>query len=283
MRILNSLDGRKAGFDQNGKLISVGGFTSGDHGKQVSHESPATVTLFDDFLGDLIADEWDLSEGSDSATSTAAILAGGIGGVLQFTTGDVTGVTAANLLANAEHLTQALQWQASNGGLVFQCRIKLSSVTTGWMFLGFTDLAGTAELPIESAASADTITTNATDAVGFLFDPRMVTNPTKVFLVGVANDVDATVQVSSFAPTANQYATYRVELNLATVGATNATATFFINGAQVGTAMSGALVAATDLTPVVSVSKSAADTTSITAQLDYVHVAMNRAADGGAT
>lgn len=36
------------------------------------------------------------------------------------------------------------------------------------------------------------------------------------------------------------------------------------------------------LTPTIAVSKIAADTTSITGDLDYVHVSMLRGADGGA-
>lgn len=279
-RILTSLHGRQAGIDAKGRLVCPKGFIAGEDGNQISIGSPSRVVFFDDFLGDVITDQCNFVEGSDSATSDAAILAGGIGGVVRFTTGDVTGVTAANVLANVEQLTYALQWQASNGDLVFQARLKLSSITTSFAFLGFTDLV-TAELPIEGSGTADGITTNATDACGFLFDVRMATK--KWWLVGVANDVDATAQNSAIAPTANQYQTFRIELSVPPGGATNATAKFFINGTQVGTAMNNALVSATDLTPTVAVSKAFADTTSITADLDYVHVAMDRGLDGTAT
>jgi hypothetical protein len=75
---------------------------------------------------------------------------------------------------------------------------------------------------------------------------------------------------------ADDYVTLRVEVSAAGL------ATFYINGTQVGTSMSGAVTAATDLTPCVYVSNTDG-TTPVTLDVDYVHVAMNRAADGDAT
>jgi hypothetical protein len=261
-KILHSLYGKKLGVGNDGQLISEGGFQSGLDGFQTYLPSASKVVFFDDFLGDVILDQWNLVEGTDSATSDAAILAGGIGGVLRITTGDA----GTGLAADMPQLTQALQWQASNGGLVIQARMKLSAITTCYAFIGFTDLV-TLEAPIISAASADTFTTNATDAVGFMFDTRMTTDTW--WLTGVANDVDATMQNSGFAPVADTYATFRIEISSAGV------ATFFYNGAQVGTAMTGALTPATDLTPTIAVGKTSV-AASMTADLDYVYVAMNR-------
>lgn len=280
-KILTSLHGKMLGLDYKGRLIAPKGVLHGDDGNQVSINGPTRVSWNEDFIGaTTLPATVAFVEGSDGATSTAALLVGGIGGVCRFTTGDVTGVTAGNVLSNVEQLVQSLCWQASNGDLIFQARLKLSSITTSFAFLGFTDLI-TAELPIEGSGTADGITTNATDAVGFLFDVRMTTK--KWWLVGVANDVDATAQNSGVAPVADKYQTFRVELSVPPGGATNATAKFFINGLQVGTAMSNALVSATDLTPTVAISKAFADTTSITADLDYIHVAMDRGLDGTAT
>lgn len=266
-QILTSLHGRKAGLDSNGKLIVPSGYRSGPHGKQFDMADPARVVMFDDFLGDVLADQWDLQEGTDSATGAAAILAGGIGGVLRITTGDA----GTGLAADMEQITQALQWQASNGDLVFQTRIKLSAITTCYVFLGFTDLAASLEAPIESAGAANTITTNATDAVGFMFDTRM--DADTWWLVGVANGVDATAQNTGFAPVADKYETFRIVVN------SSGSATFYRNGNQVGTAMAGAVTAAIDLTPTINVSKTSV-AASMTADVDYVHVAMNRGADG---
>jgi hypothetical protein len=262
MNILKSIKGRLLGLGPNGELICPGGFISGEDGSQFSLPSPNRVSFFDDFTGDVIQDQWNAVEGTDSATSNAAILAGGIGGVLQLTTGDA----GTGLAADMEQLTQALQWQASNGGLAMQVRMKLSAITTCYVFIGFTDVV-TLEAPIESAASANTLTSNATDAVGFMFDSRMTDDTW--WLVGVATNVDATHQNTALAPVADTYATFRVEVTAAGV------ATFFYNGVQVGTAMTGALTAAADLTPTIAVSKTSV-AASMTAEIDYVQVGMNR-------
>jgi hypothetical protein len=262
------LHGREVGLDSNRKLVAPKGFRSGNHGKQIDLPSVDRVAFFDDFLGDVIADQWNTVEGTDSATSDAAILAGGIGGVLRLTTGDA----GTGLAADMVQINRALQWQASNGDLVMQTRLKLSAITTCYAFIGFTDVV-TLEAPIESAASANTLTSNATDAVGFMFDTRMTDD--KWWLVGVATNVDATHQNTTFAPVADDYATFRIEISATGV------ATFFYNGVQVGTTMTGAVTAATDLTSTIAVSKTSV-AASMTMDIDYVHVAMNRAADGDA-
>lgn len=52
-------------------------------------------------------------------------------------------------------------------------------------------------------------------------------------------------------------------------------ATFYYNGAQVGTAMTGAVTAAADLTPTIAVSKTAT-AASMTMDNDYIAVSMLR-------
>lgn len=263
-RQLTSLHGKLLGLDKDARLIAPKGLVSGNHGSQFAHHSPTAVEMFDDFVGDtLSADYWLATEGTDSATSDAAILAGGVGGVLRLTTGDA----GTGLAADTEQLNGPLQWKASNGGLVFQTRLKLSAITTCWAFLGFTDVATGLEAPIISAGSADTITTTASDAVGFMFDTRQSTD--NWWLVGVAADVDATAQNSGFAPVADTYATFRIELSATGV------ATFFYNGNQVGTAMSGAVTAGTALCPIIAVSKTSV-AASMTMDIDYIDISMTR-------
>lgn len=266
-RILSSIDGRSSGHDKDGKLISLKGFRSGAHGKQIDLPSVDRVVFFDDFLGDVIADQWNYVEGTDASPTAGATLSGGIGGVLQFSTGDA----GTGLAADLAQVTMDYQWQASNGGLAMQARVKTDRITAFYAFIGFTDLS-TLEAPV-IAATGTTITTNATDAVGFLFDTGFTVDNWK--LVGVATDVDATMQDSGVAPVADDYATYRVEITAEGV------ATFFINGAQVGTSMTGAVTAAADLTPTLAFGNlSGVDPALV--DVDYVHVAMDRAVDGGA-
>lgn len=231
--------------------------------------SAAKAAFFDDFLGDVLADQWNLVEGTDAATSDAAILAGGIGGVMRLTTGDA----GTGLAADQVQVTMALQWQASNGGLSAETRVKFSQITDAYFFFGFTDQAATLEGPVVSAGSANTITTNASDAVGFMFDTRMTTD--NLWLVGVKGDIDATAQDSGVAPVAAQYMTLRVDVDA------SGTAAFFINGLGVGTTMANAVTAATDLTPVITASKTAT-ATSMTVDTDYIAVSMDRAGNGSA-
>ncbi len=265
---LTELHGRLGGFSGNtggssGRALVVpGGFIAGDHGSQVVYPSPGRIALFDDFIGDAVDAKWNVVEGTDSATSADSILAGGIGGILRLTTGDA----GTGLAADQIQVTQALQWQASNGGLRCEARFKLSQITECWVFFGFTDLV-TLEAPVVSAASADTITTNASDAVGFMFDTRMSTD--NWWAVGVAGNTDATAQNLAVAPVADTYATFAIEVTSAGV------AQFFYNGAAIGTTMTGALTAATDLTPTIGVSKTAT-ATSMTLDCDYIAVSMNR-------
>lgn len=273
-QILTTLKGRFSGWGNPfgtgslRKLVNFGGFVSGERGRQRHHASPATVELWDDFAGPTLnTTRWTALEGTDGATSDAAIIAGGIGGVLRLTTGDA----GTGLAADMEEIVSALQWQASNGGLRCEARFKLSAITTCYAFFGFTDLAASLEAPIISAASGDTFTTNATDAAGFMFDTRMSTDTW--WLTGVAADVDATMQNSGFAPVADTYAAFAIEITAAGV------AQFFYNGAPVGTAMTGALTPAADLTPVLAVSKTSV-AASMTLDCDYITVSMNRLVGG---
>lgn len=272
MRILTSIHGRLLGLGHNKELIAPEGLVSGRHGKQLSHSAPSIVSKFDDFTSGFDTDSWLATEGTDSATSDAAVLSGGIGGVLRLTTGDA----GTGLAADTEQITQKqLMWQASNGRLAAEFRLKLSAITTCWVFIGFTDtVAAALEAPIMSAGSADTLTTNATDAVGIMFDTRMATD--NWWLTGVKNDVDATAQNSGFAPVANTYETWRIEIDA------SGNATFYRNGNPVGVVMSNAITPATDLTLVMAASKTSV-AASMTVDFDYVHASMARGLDGTAT
>lgn len=221
------------------------------------------VKWYDDFLGDALDVRYaTLLEGTDSTTIDAAILVGGIGGVLRCTTGDA----GTGLAADMGQLVSVLQWQSSNGELNFEARVKWDAITNIYCFLGFTDVV-TLEAPIISAGSADTITTTASDAVGFMFDTRMATD--NWWLVGVATDVDAVPQNSGFAPVAATYEKLRVSINAAGV------ATFFRNGTQVGTTMVGALTPGTDLTATINFGKLSVAASALL-DVDYLNVSMLR-------
>lgn len=261
-KILTSLHGLLLGLDSTGRLVCPAGFVSGQHGKQVAHPSPLTTSLFDDFLGDVIADQWDSAKGSDGAATDWAVNAQ-VNGVIRGVTGADAGATMA---LNGIQLSSELNWKANMGGLCFEARVLPGAITTCAMYVGFTDQKSALEFP--ATISGASLTTNLTDGCGFLFDTAATVSNTK--LVGVANNTDATMQtLTGVAPSASVYRTYRIELT------TGGAADFYIDGLQVGTRMTGATTATVALTPVVAYFRRAATATNI--EVDYVHVSALRA------
>lgn len=228
------------------------------------YDMSKVIRFSDDFLGDVIADQWAVVEGADTSTSDAAVVSV-IGGALVLTTGDYATLTYAG---NGIQVTHGAfyNWKAENGGLSFEVRLKLSAITNVALFVGFTDL-GTFEAPIESAGSANTITTNATDAVGIMFDTRMTTD--NLWGVGVKNGTDATSLNLGVAPVANTYIILKIEVDK------DGAAKFFVNGeGKGGGVMSNAVTKTVALTPTIAATSVEAASKAVT--VDYVDVRMDR-------
>lgn len=208
--------------------------------------------LYDRFTSGSLT-HYELFNGSDAQAADPVISSSNL--VL------VTGDAGTGFAADGSQAIGDTGYDLSAGRLVFETRVKTSAITTVSIFVGFTDQKATLEIPIESAASGNTITTNATDAVGFMFDTEMTADT--LWLVGVDTGSDATAQNSALAFVADTYRTLRVEVE------TDGEATFFIDGAAIGTAMTGA-TAATTLYP--TVAAGARSTTSRTVTVDYLYV-----------
>lgn len=218
--------------------------------------------IFDDFFGDLLADEWAGASGGDAQALDPVILAG-IGGLVRLESGNVgTGVDATD----SSVLTHGLNWRASNGNLVMQARVTLSAITTVMCFVGFTDVIGTAEVPIEASGTADGLTDNALDAAGLMFDTDMDTD--KWGLVGTKNGTVTTFQDSTIAPVATVFDVIRIEID--TAGAIRA----FLNGVAVGDAVAAGITASQPLTPVLAIM--GRTTASPTLDADYIMVQQDR-------
>lgn len=268
--ILTSLHGRKIGLDARGRLVVPGGVVQGGEGLSpiVMPGNPAAAAFFDDFTG------------ASQAFSTTPIggwrsRKGSDGGCVDFTKTDAVGgtvvgtigATTATMAVSGVQLDRGLDWKANQGNLVLEARLKLSAITTIAIFFGFTDQVAALEMPISSAASADTITTNATDGCGFMFDTAMATDDW--WLVGVANDVDATKVDTGLAPVAATYERLRIELDAA------GKATFYRNNKRVGT-MTLAVTPTVALTPVLAgFNRTTSGTPTITA--DFVAISGDRA------
>lgn len=210
--------------------------------------------LYDTFDTGGSLTHYELFNGSDTEAADPVISAN----TLVMVTGDAgTGFAADG--------TQAIGdtgYTLAAGAKVLEARLKLSAITTVSVFFGWTDQKAALEIPIESAATADTITTNATDAIGFMFDTSMSTD--NIWLTGVNNSVDETAQNSAIAPVADTYITLRIETD------TSGNATFYIDGTIAGSQMTTA--AATGVTLYPTLAASARTTSSRTMTVDYLYL-----------
>lgn len=265
-QILTSLHGRKLGLDSDGYLVGDGfkgvrGGSLSDGTQQLDFALSDLSVFRDDFTGKAISGLWDVQKGSDGGTVNFAVNAQ-LGGAVRATTGAGAG---ASMAVNGVQLETALNWEADKTNLVFEARVRISAITTIALYVGLTDQVAALEMPM--TLSGGSLTTNATDAVGFLFDTAATVANIK--LCGVANDVDATFQtLTGVAPVAATYANYRINVDK------NGGATFFINGLPVGTPMTGAVTKTIPLTPVVACFTRAAG--SATVDVDYVYLQQSR-------
>lgn len=227
------------------------------------------VHFYDDFLGDVLADEWSGAAGSDAQAVAPAITAA-VGGTVRLTSGN-TGSGDDNGNIDASSLTLGLNFKASNGGLRFETRLKMvTTVSTAYCFAGFTDTLATTTKEYPFKMNASTLTDTATDAVGFLYDST-ATNDVWL-LVGTANGTDATTKIatlsgSSIAPTADTFQTLAIEVD------TDGTAYFYIGDSHVGTVAS-AVTTTVALTPAVVAGTNTTAVQSV--DVDYIEVTMNR-------
>jgi hypothetical protein len=223
----------------------------------------ARSTYYEDFLAAGV-DTVRLSTTAGSGTGNAALttVAGAMNGEATLKSASDSGTNAAN---GSTLTMKQLNWKASNGGLVNECKVKIDNVTQSYMFIGFTDtISTTVECPC-TLSTINTAGSDATDAAGVLFDCGLTTP--KLAVVGVSNDTDATAVISTRGLTASTYVTVRVEIDA--TGEVRG----YVDGSLIGR-ISAALRTTIGLTPCWYVSNRAA--AQITMTLDYVAVQQNR-------
>ncbi len=227
----------------------------------LKREMHDVVVWQDDFLGDLVKDEYTLLSGSD-AQALDPVISAAKNGVLRLTCGDDATTTMA---VNGSQLAMALNWDASvaNSSLFMEARIKVSAITNIVFFVGFTD---SLSLEMPFTISGTTVTSNATDAVGFVFDTNQTTD--RFYAVGVDTNTDATAQLLDTAPVAATWIRLGVRLW------DDGEAEFYIDGVKKGTTMTAAATPTVDLTPTIAVFSET--TTSHTLDVDYITVSMAR-------
>ena len=225
-----------------------GTFTDSGNGNRVSNltdggksyidwEEDRYIEFKDDFLGDVLADQWLATAGTDPQ---GFVLVGGsvLNGYVRLASGDDA---AADMATNGKQLDQGvMQWRVDSGAFEMQFRISLDDISTTAWFVGMTDQVAALEMPF--TISGTTLTSNTSNGFGILFDTEATTDNWK--LVGVATNVDATVQDAGVAPVNGTYETWRILVTTAGV------ARFYRNKTLIGTAMTGAVTGTTLLTPV---------------------------------
>lgn len=224
------------------------------------------VTLRDDFLGDVISDQWSAGQGTDGQGAIAVVVAGQHGGVIALTSGDA----GTGYAADASVLTQALNWIPSNGGLFMEARVKcVTSVANICLNVGFSDVLATTTVEEPISCSGTTLTTNATDAAVWVYDTAQTTDVFNIQGVKANVDTALTAATGSLAPAADTWVLLGVAID------SSGHATFYHNGVNVGT-VANAVTASVALTP--HISYNARTTTSKVLHVDYMRVSALRAA-----
>lgn len=236
-----SLHGKRAFITQDDQLVSRDSFVTGGDDKPsiVMPGSHSTVAVFDDFLGDLIGDEWAYVEG-DTGFSGAIVT--GTNGVLRITGSETNGVAPESGGAITQGLMK--QWKVNSGGpkngrLRFSARVKFDSISRAaeggrtYVFAGFSDSGGY-EFPIYDTGAG--MISQAADAVGFAFGAGGDTGWSLVSAKSTAGDSGDQLVVAgaSRGPSANMYTTLELEVRSG-ISDSGSTAHFWIDGRKVGT------------------------------------------------
>lgn len=275
-----TVHGKQFGLDHYGRLMGAGagrglegvrvGTEADGDDYILAHGPQRKASVLDDFLGKTISSQWQLRHGSDGGVVDFAH-SSALGGMARGVTGAGAG---ADYATNGVQLDDGmLNWEADKGSLVYEAAVKVSAITTMAIYLGFTDQVSALEMPFTLGAG-DALTSNCSDGCGFLFDTGADTD--SFWLVGVANDVDATKQNISDVPSTTAFHRYRVEVD------SSGNASFYIDGDQVGTRpvsgqnynLANATRATIPLTPIIAAFTRAAGSVNVDA--DWLWVQQDR-------
>lgn len=232
-----SIHGLEAFTSHDGELVGGKGLATGGSGRpSVLFPSNDIVSIFDDFLGDLVADEWSYVEGD---TGYSGALANVTQGVFRISGSETNGVDPTFNAA----LTQGLvrQWKPNQGGpgkgrLRMAWRGKIGTVTRTaeagrtHVFVGFSDSGG-AEMPVYDTGAG--MISNAADLLGFLYSPTgQNADWTAVSAKSTAGDSGDQLAATGKTPVSNVYTTLEIELRSG-IGDTGSTAHFWVDGIPV--------------------------------------------------
>lgn len=257
---LPSIHGKRFGVSRSGTLLA-------DERIAVPSwkDRGAVVALSDHFLGQSMNNFlWKITlKGSDGSTAVPGVVASKAGGACILTSG--AGATLTMAVNGSELVGGQLNFDPTKGGLELSAALQMSRITTACVFIGFAD---SLSLAMPFTISGGTLTANATNGHGFLFDTAATAATWKI--VGVANGVAAAIVDTGVAPVAATDDLIRMEMSAA--GNLDA----WLNGLQVlssgagfGYGTAGGVMA-----PTFSMFSRVA--TSYTAQADFIDARQDR-------
>jgi hypothetical protein len=227
--------------------------------------SPAYVVAFDDFLGDVIADQWNSAEG-DTGHDAVAVRAQ-TNGVARLHMSSTAAKTPAGYIILNTGLFP--QWKSNQGKLRIAGRLKVGETTlTGAnVFFGLTD-TGASQMPIyDTGGGSGTPLSPASNAVGWLLS-RGAASPSTVWRgVAVNADTDAT-PISGDAPTLNTYDVLEIEIQ-----DSGNVAVFYQNGVIKGV-INSPVLSTRGMVPVLAAFSS--ESTGNVVDLDWINVSALR-------
>lgn len=223
--------------------------------RSVGTSTPETAVIkLDDFVGDLLADEW----GNDVDGGTVAISSAAGEHAVLLSTGTVA--------ANHATLIQDIDWSVGVELLLVEARVKLSHITEIVFEFGFSDaLSETSGLAFSSHDATPVAV--ASNAAVIAFHNAGAGDSESVFSCVSVNADTAARNASTTTATADTF--YKLSVGIDASG----NAGFYIDGSLVAT-QENAVATTANLSPWVSIVTQ--DTTEKIANVDYVLVASTR-------
>jgi len=215
------------------------------------------VRLFDDFLGTTLDNEdWAANANGGGSVEVVEALPGGVIGLYtDGGNGDINNLFGVDL------------WVPSiQGTIIFEARVKpVTSIAQG-IFVGLSDdNATTTEIPMN--LDSGTLTTAATDGVGFVYDSQEGSN---WYACSVKNGTDGAQTDCGVGPTLNTYQTFRITVE------TDGNTRYYIDGKEVATSGAARSAAVTTTAPLCPAIANMGIATAAWVKVDYIFVTAGR-------
>ena len=258
------------GITSTGAELNILDGVTANTGELNTLDKSVKSVLFDDFHGTWLitdagpADQWSSTAGNGTTPVIATTVTAALNGEVTMKSASDDGANSAN---NATFTSIGLAYQADQGGLANEVRVKIDDITEAYLFVGFTDvISTTVESPITFTDGTDTLIADAGDACGIVFTGDSTTQ--EWAQGGVKATAVTAGSFSGTAPVNDTYVVLRVEVS-ATGGCRG-----FVNGTAIAAETADAITATTAVTPSIVVGNTAAAQTIAT--IDYIKVEQNR-------